>query len=212
MLTSTNVTDQVATADGAMRRSAEVAQATALDTTLNQTLYGVIAEYDDAEALLAAARKVRDAGYKKIDAYSPFPLEGLSEAMGFRDHLVPATMLIGGIVGCLGGFGFLSWATIVSYPINIGGRPIFGWPSFIPITFELTVLFSALSGIFGMILYNGLPLPYHPVFNAPNFEMASSSRFFLCIESKDPKFNREEVLDFMDTLGALRVSEVMEEH
>jgi hypothetical protein len=198
--------------DGAIRRSAAEAQALALDTTLNQTLYGVIAEFDDADVFLAAAHKAREAGYKKMDAYSPFPLEGLSEAMGFHDHKVPFTMLAGGIVGCLGGFGFLTWATVVSYPLNIGGRPIFGWPSWVPITFELTVLCSALSGIFGMILYNGLPMPYHPVFNAPEFDRASSDRFFLCIESKDPKFNREDTLEFMDSLGALRVSEVMEEH
>jgi hypothetical protein len=117
-------------------------------------------------------------------------------------------MVVAGILGCLGGFGFLYYVTVISNPYNIAGRPAFGWPHYIPITFECTVLAAALAGVFGMFLLNGLPMPYHPVFDAPNFEKATSSRFFLCIEARDPQFRYQETREFMETLGALNVSDV----
>jgi hypothetical protein len=171
-------------------------------------LYGLIAEFEDAHVLVEAARRTHAAGYRRIDAYTPFPVEDLSEALGFHDHWVPLIVLIGGICGALGGFGLLLYALGISYPLNIGGRAIYGWPHYIPITFESTVLLASLSGVFGMLLLNGLPQPYHPVFDAPDFEKATSSRFFLCIESRDPKFDRQATWQFMETLGADKVAEV----
>lgn len=171
-------------------------------------LYGFIAEFEHAEEVVNAARRTHEAGYRQVDAYSPFPVEGLSEALGFRDHLVPFIMLAGGTLGAVGGFGLLYYCMVVSYPLNVGGHPLFGWPSYIPITFECTVLLSALFGVIGMCVLNGLPMPYHPVFDAPGFERATSSRFFLCIEARDPHFDHEETRRFMEGLGALQVSEV----
>jgi hypothetical protein len=167
-----------------------------------------MAEFPSPETLVAAGRQVREAGYKRIDAFSPFPVEDLSEALGFRDQWVPWLMLLAGIGGCVGGFGFLWWCTAVSYPLNIGGRPLLAWPSWIPITFECTVLASALTGVLGMILLNGLPMPYHPVFDAPGFERASSNSFFLCVEARDPRFDREKTQALLASLGALSVSPV----
>jgi len=180
-------------------------------TTLGEEerfLYGISAEFTEAEHVVTAARRAYEAGHRRMDAYTPFPIEGLSEALGHHDHHVPWIMLVGGIAGCVGGFAFLSWAMGIDYPLNIGGRPLFSWPSWIPITFELTVLLSALSGIVGMFWLNGLPQPYHPMFDAPEFEKATSSRFFLCIEAEDPRFDREKTRQFMETLGAERVAEV----
>jgi ActD protein len=175
-------------------------------------LYGIIAEFEHAEDILNAARWTHEAGYYRMDAYTPFPVEGLSEELGHRDKYVPWIMLAGGVMGALGGFSFLYFTMVVDYPMNIGGRPAspgsFGWPFFIPITFEMTVLLSALSGVVGMFLINGLPMPYHPVFDAPHFERASSDRFFLCIEARDPRFDREETRKFLESLNPLRVSEV----
>ncbi|MBW3621807.1 MAG: DUF3341 domain-containing protein [Armatimonadetes bacterium] len=167
-----------------------------------------MAEFEHAEDVVAAARRVRDAGYKKIDAYTPFPVEGLSEALGFRDHWIPFLMLIGGIVGCIGGFALVYYCTVIAYPLNIGGRPLFSWPMYIPVTFECTVLVAALTGVLGMFLLNGLPMPYHPVFDHPDFDRASSDRFFLCIEARDPNFDFTETRRFMETLGALHVSDI----
>ncbi|MFN3648760.1 MAG: DUF3341 domain-containing protein [Armatimonadota bacterium] len=171
-------------------------------------LYGLVAEFDDAHQVIHAAEAAKAAGFKYVDAYSPFPVEGLSEALGHRDYLIPWIMFVGGVLGAVGGFGLLYFTTVIDYPLNIGGRPLFAWPSFIPITFECTVLLSALSGIVGMFMVNGLPMPYHPVFNTPNFERATSDRFFLGIESTDPKFDRAETRRFLEGLGALNVSEV----
>jgi len=171
-------------------------------------LYGLIAEFEHAEDVVEAARRVHNEGYRRVDAYTPFPVEGLSEALGFHDHWVPTIMLIGGVLGCLFGFGLLYYCMVISYPLNVGGQPIYGWPIYMPVTFECTVLFSALIGIVGMCVLNGLPLPYHPVFDAPRFELATSSRFFLCIEAEDPRFDRAETRRFMETLGAVQVSEV----
>jgi hypothetical protein len=171
-------------------------------------LYGISAEFEDADRVIEAARKAREAGYRNVDAYTPFPVEGLTEALGHRDLLVPYIMLIGGILGGIGGLAFLAWSLGMAYPLNVGGRPLYTWPSYIPITFEATVLLSALSGIVGMFLLNGLPAPYHPIFDAPNFDLATSSRFFLCIEANDPKFDRTGTREFMETLGAANVAEV----
>lgn len=171
-------------------------------------VFGITAEFEDAPHIIAAANKTREAGYKKIDAYVPFPVEGLSDALGQRDHYVIHIMLAGGFIGALTGFGLQYWTTLLEYPLNIGGRPLYAWPSWIPITFECTVLFAALSGIFGMFAINGLPEPYHPMFDAPNFDRASNDRFFLTIEAHDPKFDREKTRQFLESLGALNVAEV----
>jgi hypothetical protein len=174
----------------------------------DKILYGYMAEFDDAHHLVNASQRAHDAGYRKMDGYSPFPVEGLSEALGFRDHLIPFLMLIGGLIGCLSGFGLVYYCVVLAYPLNVGGRPLFSWPSYIPVTFEVTVLTSALFGVIGMFLVNGLPLPYHPVFDHPDFDRATSDRFFLCIEATDPNFDPEETRAFMETLGAMNVSEV----
>jgi hypothetical protein len=171
-------------------------------------LYGLIAEFAEADQVVEAARRTHAAGYRRIDAYTPFPVDGLSEALGHRDHWVPLIMLVGGILGSTIGFGLLFYCMGPAYMLNIGGRAPYGWPHYMPITFECTVLISAISGVLGMCLLNGLPQPYHPVFDAPDFEKATSSRFFLCIEETDPQFDREKTWQFMETLGAEKVAEV----
>ena len=180
----------------------------ALEIEGHHLLYGIMAEFDRAEDIVAASQRAHEAGYRRMDAYTPFPVEGLSESLGFRDHLVPLIMLIGGLLGCVGGFFLIYYCVVLAYPLNIGGRPLFRWPYWIPVTFECTVLFSALSGVIGMFILNGLPMPYHPVFDHPDFHRATSDRFFLCIEARDPRFDRRETREFMETLGALEVSEV----
>jgi len=179
-------------------------------TRVKSLLHGLVAEFDTPEDLIDAARQARDAGYKKMDAYAPFPVHGLSNALGIRDKSIPIIMLLGGFLGCASGFALVYYCVVLAYPLNIGGRPLFPWPFYIPVTFEVTVLFSALSGVFSMILLNGLPMPYHPIFNAPGFERATSDRFFLCIEEKDPHFDRAETERFLLNLTPkpLRVSEV----
>ncbi|HET6266429.1 MAG TPA: DUF3341 domain-containing protein [Acidobacteriota bacterium] len=171
-------------------------------------LYGLMAEFADAPSLMEAAHKAHQEGYRKMDAYSPIPIEGLSEAIGFHKTQLPLVVLIGGIIGCIGGFSLQYWTSAVDYPINVGGRPLFSWPSFIPITFETTVLCAAFAAVFGMLGLNGLPEPYHPVFNVGRFALASKDRFFLCIEARDPKFEREKTWRFLDTLQPREVSEV----
>ncbi len=175
---------------------------------LEAEIYGLIAEFETAGQLLRAARQAREAGYRKMDAYSPFPIEGLSEEVGFHHTRLPAIVLISGIVGGLSGFGMQYWISKIDYPINVGGRPLNSWPSFIPVTFELTILFAALSAVIGMIALNGLPMPYHPVFGAPRFARASTDRFFLAIEATDDKFDRRETRAFLESLGPMAVSEV----
>lgn len=174
-------------------------------------LFGVLAEFETPEQLLTAARKARDAGYKNIDAYTPFPIEGLAHAIGFRWTAVPLITLIGGISGGLSGFGLQYWCSAISYPINIGGRPLNSWPAFIPVTFELTVLGAALFSVVGMLALNKLPQPYHPVFNVERFGAASTDRFFLLIEARDPKFSVTEVAKFMQEASARHVTEVKDE-
>jgi hypothetical protein len=171
-------------------------------------LYGLMAEFETAEALMAAAHQAREEGYRRMDAYSPLPVEGLAEAIGFHDRRLPVIVLIGGMVGCLGGYYLQYWCSAISYPLNIGGRPLNSWPSFIPITFEMTVLVAALSAVLGMLALNGLPMPYHPVFNSPRFVLATRDRFFLCIEARDPKFDKERTRTFLAGLHARGVTEV----
>jgi hypothetical protein len=171
-------------------------------------IYGLMAEFDSPEALVAAARSAFTAGFRKMDGYSPFPVEGLAEALGFHRTRVPLIVLIGGITGCLGGFFLQYWASVIDYPINVGGRPLNSWPSFIPVTFELTILIAALSAFLGVLALNGLPMPYHPVFNVDRFELASRNRFFLCIESGDLKFDRDATRKFLEGAGSLGVYEV----
>ncbi|HKP73606.1 MAG TPA: DUF3341 domain-containing protein [Pyrinomonadaceae bacterium] len=171
-------------------------------------IYGVMAEFDDPTAVVAATRRAHEEGYRVMDAYSPYPIEALSEAIGFHKNRLPLIVLIGGILGGLGGFLMQYYVTVINYPINVGGRPLFSWPAYIPITFETTVLGAALAAIFGMLALNGLPEPYHPVFNAPNFAFASRDRFFLVIEARDPKFDRETTTGFLRSLGAQEVTDV----
>ncbi|MBO0719296.1 MAG: DUF3341 domain-containing protein [Blastocatellia bacterium] len=173
-------------------------------------MYGVIAEFDDPNAVVAAARRTFDAGYRRINAYSPYPIEELSEAIGYHRSYVPLVVLIGGILGGLGGFSLQAWVSAIAYPLNVGGRPLISTPAFIPITFECTVLVAALSAFVSMIIMNRLPQPYHPVFNVPAFDRASQDRFFLCIKADDPRFSATETRAFLEGLGARSVSEVDE--
>ena len=175
---------------------------------MNEGLHGVMAEFAEPEQLLRAARAAYEAGYRKMDAYSPFEVEGLAEAIGFKKTRVPLVVLLGGIVGALTAYGMQWYSAAIDYPLNVGGRPLHSWPAFVPITFELTILFAALAGVFGMLAMNGLPRPYHSVFNVPEFKLASQTRFFLCIEAGDHVFKKDEVENFLHSLGAISVSEV----
>jgi hypothetical protein len=172
------------------------------------TLYGVMAEFQSPDEYVAALRKVRAAGYSKFDGYSPYPVHEASEAMGLANNPVALMVLIGGILGGLGGFALATWVSMVAYPVNIGGRPLFSWPAFIPPVFETTVLLASLTAVFGMLGINGLPLHYHPVWNVPGFVRASQDRFFICIEATDPKFDIGTVKSFLAGLGSQEVSEV----
>ena len=171
-------------------------------------IYGLMAEFDSPEALLAAARRAFAAGFRRMDAYSPFPVDGLAEAIGFSRTRVPLIVLIGGLIGCVGGFYLQYWVAVIDYPINIGGRPLNSWPSFIPVTFELTILIASLFAFFGVLALNRLPMPYHPVFNVERFELASRNRFFLCIEAVDSMFDLERTRQFLNEIGSLGTYEV----
>jgi hypothetical protein len=172
-------------------------------------IYGVVAEFETADQLIQAAEKARLAGYRAFEAYAPFPVEGLAEAMGLKRNAVPLITLIGGLLGGLGGFFFQYWVSAIAYPLNIGGRPYNSWPAFIPVTFELTVLGASLSAVFGMLALNGLPRPHHPLFNVDRFSKhATTDRFFLCIEARDPKFSLSDASHFLKSLHPTNISEV----
>jgi ActD protein len=171
-------------------------------------LHGLLAEFERHDDLLAAARAAHAEGYRCMDAYSPFPIDGLPEALGRRRTWVPLIVLLGGLAGGCGGY-FMQWYSMaIDTPLNVGGRPLHSWPSFIPITFELTVLCAAISALVGMLALNKLPQPYHPVFNVPQFARASTDRFFLCIEAADPKFDRFATRTFLEGLRPCEVTEV----
>jgi len=170
--------------------------------------YGLVAEFASDQLLVDAGRRARGAGYRYIDAYAPFSVEGLSDALGFRGDRVALITLVGGILGGIGAY-FLQWYTaVIDYPINAGGRPLHSWPAFIPATFEMTVLGAALAAFFGMLILNGLPRLVHPIFNMPDFDLASRNRFFLCIEARDPRFDPGETRAFLDSLEPMRIAEV----
>jgi hypothetical protein len=175
---------------------------------INDTFYGLLAEFASAESLLEASDKTYQAGYRKIDAYSPFPVEGLSESIGFKKNRIPLLVLIGGILGGGGGLLFQYWVATVANPYNIGGRPLASWPAFIPVTFEMTVLIAGIFAVLGMLALNGLPMPYHPVFHVPGFALASRNKFFLLIESSDPLFDKEQTQQFLSSLTPTAISEV----
>ena len=171
-------------------------------------IYGLMAEFESPTALVEAAHQAHAAGYRQMDAFSPFPIEELAEALGVRPTRLPLLVLIGGLVGCLGGF-FMQWySATVDYPINVGGRPENSWPMFMPVTFEMTVLLAGLTAVFAVLALNGLPMPYHPVFNVPRFALATRDRFFLCIEATDPRFDRAATRAFLQGLHPREVSEV----
>ena len=171
-------------------------------------IYGLMAEFDDVNSAITAAQSAYSAGYRKMDAYAPFPVEELSEAIGFHKNGVALICLIGGLLGCTGAYFLQWWINTISYPINIGGRPFHSWPSFIIVTFEMTILFSGLSAVFGMLALNGLPMPYHPNFNVPQFDRASKDRFFIVIFSSDRNYDGIRTRQFLEGLNPVSVAEV----
>lgn len=173
-----------------------------------RAIYGLIAEFDSPEQLLRATEQARDAGYRRMDAYSPFPVPHLAEVLGLKKTRVPLMCLLGGIMGGLSAYALMYWINVWAFPINVAGRPLHSWPSFIPVTFEMTVLFASFGAFFGMWALNGLPMPFHPVFNVERFAAASRDRFFLCIESSDPQFELRTTRMFLDSLHPNVVEEV----
>jgi hypothetical protein len=175
---------------------------------IREGLYGVIAEFHDPQALLTAANAVRENGYTSIDAFSPFPIHGLAEAVGFNKSRLSSIVLTMGVLGGIGGFFMCWYANVISYPLNIGGKPYNSWPAWIPITFECAILLAAFGAVFGMLALNGLPMPYHPVFNVRRFDSASRDKFFLVIQARDPKFNLDEARRLLESLGPREVTDV----
>lgn len=171
-------------------------------------LYGLVAEFEEPEQLVRAAHRARDEGYRKMDAYTPFPVHGLAEALHFDDWRLPWIIFFGGVAGAAGGLGLQYYVSVIDYPMNVGGKPLFSWPAFIPVIFECTILLAAGAAVVGMLALNGLPRPHHPIFNARRIELASQDRFFLCIESGDPKFDTEKTRQFLESAGSYAVSEV----
>jgi len=172
---------------------------------MSARLYGVMAEFDTPEALLAAVREARSAGYEGIEAYTPFAVDGLAEAMGFRQTRLPLFALVGGIVGGVGAW-FMQWYTaLIDYPVNAGGRPLNAWPAFVPGVFELTILGAALAAFFGFLLLNGLPAFYHPVFNAPDFDLATRNRFFLCLRGQEERIDPDAAQHWLREKQPIRV-------
>lgn len=177
---------------------------------MEKKIFGILAEFDTATELVDAAREVRDAGYKKTDAFSPFPLHEIDEALGIKRSILPFLVLGGGVAGLMTGLGLQYFVHVIDYPLNVGGRPYFSLPSFIPPSYELTILFAAFTAVFGMLFLNGLPQPYHPVFNVPRFALATREKFFLLIEKKDPQFDYEKTKSFMQSLNPQEVFDVEE--
>lgn len=167
--------------------------------------YGLMAEFDSTQALLDAAHKVREAGYTRTDAYSPMPIHGVAEALGMKERKVAPFVLAGGIAGALTGYSLQYVTSVILYPMNIGGRPFHSWVSFIPPTFEVTILFASFAAVLSMLALNGLPQPYHPVFNAKRFSLASQTSFFLAIEAADPRFDAEQTRAFLASLNPREV-------
>lgn len=180
-------------------------QATSHDT---DTLHGVMAEFDSGQALVDAARQTMARGFIKVEAYSPIPIEELNDIIHKKRTHLPKLVLAGGITGMASGFALQYWTSVIDFPMNVGGRPNASWPAFIIPSYELTILFAALAAAIGMLAFNGLPQPYHPVFNVPRFSLASSDKFFLVIESSDAKFDQAETSQFLKDLGAKGVYDV----
>jgi hypothetical protein len=176
--------------------------------TARPPIYGLLAQFETPEALAEAVRRSRSAGYTRLDAYTPYPVKEVTEALGIRRTAVAAVIFVGGLVGCVGGFFMQYWCMVIDYPINVGGRPFNSWPAFIPVTFEMTVLTAAVTGLLGLLDLCGLPAFYHPVFNVPGFALASRDRFFLCVEATDPNFDRTATREFLSGLQPLEVAEV----
>ena len=168
----------------------------------------MMAEFDSPETLRDGAARAYAQGYRRMDAYSPFPVEGLAEAVGFRRTRLPLLVLLGGILGGAAGFYLQYWVSVIEYPLVVGGKALNSWPAFIPVTFELTVLAASLTAVLGMLALNGLPKPYHPVFNVEQFALASRDRFFLCIEAADPLFDVERTKEFLASLQPRAINEV----
>lgn len=168
-------------------------------------VYGASAEFESPDELMQAAKKTVAEGYRAVECYTPFPVHGLDEILNFKDPRLQWTIFLSGITGAAAGFGLQMWVSMTEYPLNVGGRPLFSWPSFIPVTHACTILLSSIGAVVGMLAYNGLPKPYHPVFNAPRFDLATQNRFFLVVEAKDPKFDAHETRKFLETLGAANV-------
>jgi hypothetical protein len=171
-------------------------------------IYGLMAEFEEPAQLVAATERAYQDGYRRMDAYSPYPIEQLHEALGMHHTRLPLIVLIGGLAGCIGGYLLQYWISAIAYPINVGGKPFHSWPAFIPVTFECTILAASLAAVLGMLALNGLPRPYHPVFNVPRFALASRNRFFLCIEADDPRFDLEATREFLQALGPREVATV----
>jgi hypothetical protein len=171
-------------------------------------IHGLMAEFEKPEEVLEATRKARQAGYRDMDAYTPYPVEGLAAELGMPRTRVPFVILVAGLVGAAAGFFMQYWSMAIDYPFDVGGRPLNSWPVFLPITFEIMVLVASFAALLGMLFLNGLPQPYHPVFKVDRFVEAGSYRFFLCIEATDPQFDRERTREFLAGLVAKDVVEV----
>jgi len=179
----------------------------AAPTVPKHPIYGYLAEFDDQDRLLGAARIVKEQGYEVVEAYSPLPIHGLADVLGWKNHL-PAIVFVGGLVGACAGFGLQYWVSVIEYPLNVGGKPFNSWPAFIVPTFECTILFAAAAAVLGMFWLNGLPQPYHPVFNVARFVEASRDKFFLMILSRDPRFDMHGTKKFLETLEPVSLEEV----
>jgi hypothetical protein len=175
---------------------------------MRSPIYGVVAEFSELDKLISAVTEVRNAGYTRFEAYSPVPSEELNEAIGYHGSSLPLLIFLGGLFGAVLGYGLQYYCAVIEYPLNVGGRPFNSWPAFVPVMFECTILCASLTAVFGMLALNGLPAPYHPLFHVPRFSRASRDLFFLCLQSRDPKFERKTAATFLAGLGASDVQEV----